>query len=225
MTSSTLMTREDLTFFLQAHARFREDSALFRGVLRSPDPVAKEQADALLAYWNNVTELLEHHHIVEDDVIWPKLRSRTSAADAALAALEAEHVNLDSAAAQACSALEALTGTQDSASMDRAAQAAEKFAADLAAHLDQEESLVIPVLLETFSKDDWNAIEEANMGSIVAHGLLGRMFPWVVDGMAEEVTRGVLAQMPDELAAEYHASWRPAHQDMRRSALGSVSSS
>ncbi|MFB7057432.1 hemerythrin domain-containing protein [Streptomyces vinaceus] len=225
MTTSIPMTHDDLTYFLQAHGRFREDTGEFRRVLHSPDQISEERAIALVAYWDNVMELLEHHHTVEDDVIWPTLRTKTSAADASLTLLESQHDGLDSRAAQVRSALVMLAGAPGPADRERAAHAAEEFHREIGTHLDQEESSVIPVMLASFSKADWLAIEGSNMESIVEHGLLARMLPWVLDGMADTPVRAILDGMPAALVSEYRTSWYPTHQTMRRAALGPAEAS
>lgn len=99
-----------------------------------------------------LAEMLHHHHHAEEAMLFPLVRRRTGVAPEPLVA---EHEALT----RAITAVDAsLAG---GAARAQAKDAVARFDEVLNAHLDREESLVIPVLLEMAADEAWDLLHGA----------------------------------------------------------------
>lgn len=96
-----------------------------------------------------LAETLHHHHHAEEVMLFPLIRRRTGTPPERLVS---DHEELTSAIALV---EESLAGSDK----ERAKAAAVTFDDVLVAHLDREESLVVPVLLEMTPDEAWALIE------------------------------------------------------------------
>ena len=101
----------DQTGMYVMHHAFRRDLARFESAVRQTPLGEEEVWRALAARWGRFATVLHHHHEVEDAAIWPLVVRRVDEAGGAqaeagravLAAMEAEHEEIDPALA-ACAA-------------------------------------------------------------------------------------------------------------------------
>jgi iron-sulfur cluster repair protein YtfE (RIC family) len=88
----------DLTVMLAAHQALRRD---LTGLARAAAEAARRepaQRAAVQRGWEVFQRQLHLHHTAEDELVWPALRQRLAASDAArsvLDAMEAEHEQID----------------------------------------------------------------------------------------------------------------------------------
>lgn len=142
----TVTSAPHLSGFLLAHSAFRAEFGLLARVVASPRDAAhaaliEDQIDFLLGY-------LHHHHTDEDVWLWPLLRARAPHAEPVLDALEQQHQDIDPQVAVAA---------------DRGRPAAERARAlrrldeMINRHLDDEERIAVPLVLEHITAAEWNA--------------------------------------------------------------------
>jgi 8-oxo-dGTP pyrophosphatase MutT (NUDIX family)/hemerythrin superfamily protein len=99
-----------------------------------------------------LAQTLHHHHHAEEAMLFPLVQSRTGVAPAQLVT---DHEALTRAIAEVEESLSA------GADKERATAAVATFAEVLVEHLDREEALVIPVLLEMTPSEAWALIDGA----------------------------------------------------------------
>lgn len=100
------------------------------------------------------------HHPKEDDVLFPRIRSRTNDIDATLDDLGRQHQN----GVVHLSGLKTLLGRMEAEIPGAAAEFAAKVATYAnfhSAHMRQEESVVLPKAVAVLDDDDWTAVAEA----------------------------------------------------------------
>lgn len=142
------------------HDRIRHFTALARKLAGATDVPPTEIADAAAAVHRYFTEALPRHVADEEQSLLPRLRGRSPALDAALATVEAEHVEHDPDVA----ALVGLTATlrdwpeRHGSLAGELAEVAARLDAAFSTHLEAEEAHVFPALRRHLSPDDEAAI-------------------------------------------------------------------
>lgn len=112
-------------------------------------------------------DLLHHHHRGEDELLWPKLRSRTEPqALEVIEEVEAQHESIDSALHEVEDRRLAWIENQTAESRERLAAELERLTIMLADHLDLEERALLPLAAMVLTVDEWHAVGAAGAASI-----------------------------------------------------------
>jgi hemerythrin-like domain-containing protein len=182
----------DMTGMYVMHHGFRRDLAAFEAAVRHTPVGDADVWAALRGRWARFAETLHHHHEVEDAEIWPVLLRRAAEvgeddAPALLAAMEAEHEQVDPA-------LEACT-TGFAAMVDHPC-ADHRNALDvhlttthalLLDHLRHEETEALPLAQRRLTHDDWATSERAAQRAYPPR-MMPFLLGWVEYGLdAEQV--------------------------------------
>jgi nucleotide-binding universal stress UspA family protein/hemerythrin-like domain-containing protein len=137
-------------------AEHRSLAAVLHALLAQVDDTTRRPEPALLRamlfYIEQFPERL--HHPKEEQQLFARLRQRTRACDAQLAALERQH---RAGADQFAELRNHLAGGDH----DAFARAVHAFAADQWKHMRDEETVVLPAASRHLQTDDWRAIAEA----------------------------------------------------------------
>jgi iron-sulfur cluster repair protein YtfE (RIC family) len=155
------MRTPDLGMFLLVHRALRRDAHAVVTAARGLHAQSPADAAALLGAYTVFEDALQQHHDAEDRVIWPALTARQPSCAPDLAALEAEHEDIERWLDEVRTALTALAAPD---SVDRAAiavdlvVAATALAHALDTHLAHEERVAVPLVLSTLDADDWDAM-------------------------------------------------------------------
>jgi hemerythrin-like domain-containing protein len=199
----------DLTIMLAAHDALRRDlvglaHAADRAVRRGP-----AQQAAVQRGWEVFQRQLHIHHTAEDDLVWPALRERLAASDAAqsvLEAMEAEHEQIDPLLAAVNQAMDGADrgGRPDGAAL---ADTVDVLTMALHGHLAHEERDALPLIGTALTVGEWRAV-----GRRIGLRNLRRapeMFAWMLDGAAPERAAAATDQLPPPARVLYRAVWQP----------------
>jgi hypothetical protein len=152
----------DVAFWLEVHRRFRHECAALEGLAddyRQQRLQARELAIVAAPRLSGLLTDLRGHHQVEDFHYFPVFRRLAPKLTSGIDVLEHDHAELDQDAVTAGSALRelraALTDGDANTSAATAALAAQQFVSAasqlclrICRHLNDEEDLVVPLLLE-----------------------------------------------------------------------------
>jgi iron-sulfur cluster repair protein YtfE (RIC family) len=199
----------DLTIMLAAHDALRRDlvglaHAADRAVRRGP-----AQQAAVQRGWAVFQRQLHIHHTAEDELVWPALRERLAASDAArsvLEAMEAEHEQIDPLLAAVNQAMDGADrdGRPDGATL---ADTVDVLTMALHGHLAHEERDALPLIGTALTVGEWRAV-----GRRIGLRNLRRapeMFAWMLDGAAPERAAAATGQLPPPARVLYRAVWQP----------------
>ncbi len=199
----------DLTVMLAAHEALRRDltglahaaAAQTAGAGRG-DPARRQ---AVQRGWEVFQRQLHIHHTAEDELVWPALRDRLAASDAArsvLDAMEAEHQQIDPLLAAVDRAMGQPGG--DDGSM---ADTVDVLTMALHGHLAHEERDALPLIGTALTAAEWRAV-----GRAIGVRNLRRapeMFAWMLDGAPPEQAAAATGQLPPPARVLYRTVWRP----------------
>ncbi|WP_327695059.1 hemerythrin domain-containing protein [Streptomyces sp. NBC_00459] len=140
------------------HRVFRRESALLPRLVRAVPDGASVRAEEVSAYLNDYVTGLHHHHALEDELIWPLLRARATAQDDLVARMEEQHGHIDRTLAAVGEWAPQWRRSADSVAGQELALALEDHRLALLDHLDDEEKLVLPLVAEHLTVDEWDEV-------------------------------------------------------------------
>jgi len=195
----------DLTIMLAAHQALRRD---LTGLARAAGDAGRPGPDrraAVARGWAVFQRQLHIHHTAEDELVWPALRDRLAASDAArsvLDAMEAEHQQIDPLLAEVNAAFDGPVPDGR-----RVADAVDGLTMALHGHLAHEERDALPLIGSALTVGEWRAV-----GRKIGVQNLRRapeMFAWMLDGAPPEQAAAATSQLPPPARVLYRAVWRP----------------
>ncbi|MER7128013.1 hemerythrin domain-containing protein [Streptosporangium saharense] len=115
------------------------------------------RAAAIGAYVTKLCAYIHHHHVSEDEVLWPVLE-RSAGAEVDLRDLSDDHSELDPLLAEISGQAKVFVSTGDAA---RLAALLTRLADMLDEHIEEEERLLFPIIRKYVSVADWEKVEKA----------------------------------------------------------------
>jgi hypothetical protein len=198
----------DLTVMLAAHEALRRDltglahaAAAHATGAGHGDPARRQ---AVQRGWAVFQRQLHIHHTAEDELVWPVLRERLAASDAArsvLEAMEAEHQQIDPLLAAVDRAMSGPGGD------GRLGDTVDVLTMALHGHLAHEERDALPLIGTALTAAEWRRV-----GRRIGLRNLRRapeMFAWMLDGAEPEQARAAAGTLPPPARALYRAVWQP----------------
>ncbi|WP_283133351.1 hemerythrin domain-containing protein [Rhizohabitans arisaemae] len=188
------------SMFLLIHHGLRRDAARYPAAVAALGPADGEAAAELAGSWAFYADMLDRHHRLEDDLIFPLLLAEEPALAGVLARLDAEHHELDVLLAEVARVLPALPepgGVREGVALFT------RLKDLLDAHLDTEEEHLVPVMNE-------RSADGLRLGDRTPPPPPAEALPWIEDGLDPAVAERVFATLPEglrarlpELRAEY----------------------
>ena len=160
-------TLVDVRDMIVVHTAMLREFRLAPAAVRRTTPGDRKQARAVTAHLRFVCDMLHHHHAGEDELLWPKLRARTSAAaGAVIDDVEAQHTDIDAALREVTALLDTWAVQPDVGSADQLGAHLDKLHALLRDHLDLEERALLPLAASVLTDTEWHAIGAAAAASM-----------------------------------------------------------
>ena len=142
---------------LAVHQVFR--TACGSAVPRPPSDSAADddpaQVELIRSYLDNVLRFLEVHHEGEDELLFPILLERDPDDAARIAEIAGQHTEVIAALADAHRAVDAFGATPGGETRQAAASALTALGAGLVPHLDDEESVIVPLAAQYMTMEEW----------------------------------------------------------------------
>lgn len=197
-TSDMLAVHEALTGALDAAP------SLVGGAGDRPD-----RAEVIGSYYENVLEFLHVHHAGEDQLIYPVLEARCAEQKAMLERIDAQHTLLDEPMVDARAAISAWKADPSVERGEAVVHLLGVIDETLRPHLEDEETLVLPVASAWISPEEWGQLPGHTLGSF------GADKPWLALGLVRERLTPdqqdqMLSGMPPELQSLWTEQWGPA---------------
>lgn len=211
---TTADPRADLAPHLAAYAAIHD--AMVRDARRLQRLVAvmdEAVAPGLARWWERYETEIEHHHVREDDLVFPLVADRSPGFSAD--ALVADHVVLDRHLAGLRRDFDDLgRGVTDLATVrDGLVDRVGALAEDLRAHLDAEEAAVFPVLASRVPADEYADLERGMRKGMSLRSLAFAL-PWILDDLAPDLRAH--AEVPMGLRFLDALVWERSYRNLTR---------
>jgi hemerythrin-like domain-containing protein len=189
------------------HRVFRNELRSAPQLISSVQPGQDRRLNSVADHIANVLAALHHHHMAEDELLWPKLHARIPQRAADIQRMETEHEHIARSAgdvelrlagwiaANHCTTRQTATWFRATHMLISAVNALTEL---VERHLSAEEERVVPLINENITDAEWRAITERGGSFISTHNI---RFGIAFVGMALEVCtaeerRHFLAGMP-----------------------------
>ncbi len=173
---------------------FRDMSDLIDGVAAGDLARAQVVGDHLAF----ILAALHHHHAAEDELLWPKLKTRVRGRQADLHRMVEEHNGIAAAVEHTESLLSTWTKSADPALSRQLLAAVAELSTQVDQHLEDEERNVLPIIEEHLTRKEWAAVVKRGASFLSARNLrLGIVLGWsVLEGATPDERRIFLSGVP-----------------------------
>ncbi|HEY1666486.1 MAG TPA: hemerythrin domain-containing protein [Trebonia sp.] len=189
------------------HTMFRREYALLPGLVRAVAAKDEERAKVVAGHVRLVNLILHHHHMAEDENLWPALLRRAPReVDPVIHLLESQHEALDVLLDEVSTRLDGWTDGADSADGEGLAAVLQRLVAALYEHMGLEEKLALPLVERYIFAAEWEAMIAAGAADIppetgpLVVGML--MYEGGLDPVPPQM-RDVLGEMAPKVYASY----------------------
>jgi iron-sulfur cluster repair protein YtfE (RIC family) len=180
------------------HAVFRRELGLAPRTIRGVEAGDVERARLVAGHVQGILQMLHHHHVSEDEFVWPRLLQRAPEQVAPLVAImEAQHQDVAKLGTEVTEALATFGQTTTVWPGEDVAQGIERMLPVLVEHLDTEEQRVVPLMEQHITQAEWNQMVQSGAADVppeVASFGFGMM---MYEG-EPEVIDAAIANMPSE---------------------------
>ncbi|AKL70919.1 hemerythrin domain-containing protein (plasmid) [Streptomyces goshikiensis] len=192
---STADERLDPQEMVVLHRVFRREIPLLADLVEAAAPGDRRRTAVLADHLDLVLGALGEHHEGEDHLLWPKLRERAAPGDGVVARMADQHEAIAGALA---GATELSHRWRTGADRDTALLLAEALRAldrHAAAHMDDEEEHLLPLMADHITPREWSEVGEHGRRSVPKAKLLIFLGAILEDATAQE-RQLFLSQMP-----------------------------
>ncbi|WP_433162896.1 hemerythrin domain-containing protein [Kribbella sp. CA-247076] len=161
--STTIDTRE----MNAVHTMFHREFRLAPGVVRAVGADDTGRARIVADHLEFLTTVLHHHHVGEDELLWPKLLARVPEELAPIVHLmEAQHERVGALLTEIEQLRPQWRATARPADTDELARLLDELYVSLVEHLEAEEERLLPIAARTVTEAEWNQLGEAGVAKL-----------------------------------------------------------
>lgn len=207
-----MVNDDDLRLFLLMHRAIRGDLARLPIAVAALVPSDRDRIAAIGRWLAFIERAIAHHHHTEDSWVYPRLAERDPSFVPDRSALERDHAALDPALASARARLAALTDS-DRFERDRDALVAHLEALDrsMTAHLDAEESAVVPRMKRLVRRDEIVDLEREGARTMPLRDM-ALVLPWALSFAGARELEMVEAILPWPVRMLYRWRWKKGYE-------------
>ena len=202
------------------HDALRRDLDRLEAALQQP--LGDDRRTALCGHVIWMLDVLHHHHVGEDEGVWPRVLAKRPDLQPMVDEMEAEHETL--AAASGGLRLAAAAYAQDGSERNRQEMAAavEHMKHATLPHLEHEEREAMPLVLATLDDDDWAYLEKNHFRKGMSFGDTGLYGMWIMDGLDPRRQGIVRATIPGPVLWFLQRRYGPRYRRTTEMAWGAA---
>ena len=144
------------------HSMFRREVGVAGDLVRRVEPGDTRRSGQVARHLDLIDRCLHHHHVIEDDLVWPLVLARASNDVAPTVELmESQHDVVATLLDRIEPRRARWAETADASGRDELAALYERLAVALVDHLDDEETRALPIAAECLSQSEWDSLGDA----------------------------------------------------------------
>jgi iron-sulfur cluster repair protein YtfE (RIC family) len=210
---SATAVRPDTYDMVLVHRVFRRELGAAPYLVRGVAPSNAQRAAVVARHITLLLIDLHLHHSAEDELLWPRLRERVDVDTALVARMEAQHERISALADKADRLLPVWRDNPEDSTTRGLADILEQLAAELDAHLGEEEAEILPLVAVHFTAAEWEELGEHGMEGIAKSRLL-----WALSAILEDADDADRAKFMAKVPLPARVAWRLiGHRRYRRS--------
>lgn len=212
MSDSTATQLTDTSDMISLHRVFREALAAGPRYVGSVQPGDTQRSALVADYYTNVLRLLHSHHHGEDELVTPKLVERAGADADVVTRIADQHQPVQTLLGDAEATVASWRVEPTQASSAQLIMTLAALDAQLTAHLDEEERVVLPIAARHMTPEEW--------GELPGHGLahfdgdkIWLALGLIRENMTPEQLAEMDAHMPPPVSDMWNTVGRPAFEE------------
>jgi hemerythrin-like domain-containing protein len=153
--------RPDTYDMVVVHRVFTRELGLLPGLVRAVAPADTARARLLTSHYRLVADLLHHHGVGEDELIWPLVVERANTTHRMVREMEEQHARLHELLDGGSELAARWEATADAAARDELAALLDQLCEAAGEHVRDEERAMLPLIEEHLSIAEWGALGES----------------------------------------------------------------
>jgi hemerythrin-like domain-containing protein len=148
------------------HRMFRRECALLPKLVAAVAGGDLARARAVAGHAREVLDMLHHHHVGEDELLWPRLSARTRIHADVLARMDSQHQSLAVMLEHSAASFAAWQHAPTVPATAALTALLEQLSAGLDEHFDEEEAAVLPVVECVVTAAEYQEVGQRGLVSI-----------------------------------------------------------
>jgi len=176
------------------HRALRRDLDRLETVTRSE--LSDSRREALCRHVTWMLDFLHHHHVGEDEGVWPRLLAKRPDLSPLVEQMSAEHEALAAASDRLRAASDAYAVDGSTEARTRLHEATLEMQKATLPHLDHEEREAIPLVVEALDAEDWEYLSKNHFRKGLSLSDSGISLMWDLDDLDPAYAAAVRSEVP-----------------------------
>lgn len=202
--------RPDVHDMVVVHRSFRRPCAEYPVLVRGLRPGDTARAALVVDAVRFMLMGLESHHTSEDEYLWPRLTARAPEQADVIARMQEQHHRLDELVTKVTAALDELAADPRQPLCEQVAAHLTELGSVLIAHIDEEESTILPLAAEHLSVAEWEELGKSGLAKL-DRKLLLRAFSALMAAATPEEQQTLLTKAPPPARVLWRLSGRRSY--------------
>jgi hemerythrin-like domain-containing protein len=192
----------DTSDMVIVHRMFRRECALLPTLVAAVAVGDVARARTVARHAREVLDMLHHHHVGEDELLWPRLSARTRFHADLLARMDSQHHGVAVLLEHAAPALAQWQDAPTAHTSTPLTALLEQLSTGLNEHFDEEEAEILPIVERVITAAEY---QEVGQRGIVAIPLTRRliMLGYFLEGATPDEQTNFLAAVPAPVRLAY----------------------
>ena len=156
----------DTSDMVIVHRMFRRECALLPQLVAAVAGGDVARARTVARHAREVIDMLHHHHVGEDELLWPRLSARTRFHADLLARMDSQHQGLAVLLEHAATWLTAWQDEPTAPTSTALSALLEQLSAGLNEHFDEEEAAVLPIVERVITAAEYREVGQRGLVSV-----------------------------------------------------------
>jgi hemerythrin-like domain-containing protein len=208
------MTNFKMSGYLFIHKAMRQDALKLEAATERLLEMSADEVQKLAKWFEFFWEMVETHHVIEDDDMFPKISVRDTAFQPNSTQLTQDHRQLHDLVDEIQRTLASFptqSGQQRLSSAYWCKKMATDFRHNLSDHLDREEASVVPSVAKYFSLAEQVKMTNETL-KLMPTKHLSLLVPWIFSALTEAEIKTALSEAPLPIRVMYRLSWRRKYE-------------
>ena len=156
----------DTSDMVIVHRMFRRECALLPQLVAAVAGGDVARARTVAGHAREVLDMLHHHHLGEDELLWPRLSARTRFHTDLLARMDSQHQGLAVLLEHAATAFTAWQDAPTAHTSTPLTALLEQLSTGLNEHFDEEEAEILPIVERVITAAEYQEVGQRGLVSI-----------------------------------------------------------
>jgi hemerythrin-like domain-containing protein len=202
----------DTSDMVIVHRMFRRECALLPKLVAAVAGGDVARAHTVAGHAREVLDMLHHHHLGEDELLWPRLSARTRFNTDLLARMDSQHQGLAVLLDHAATAFAEWQDAPTAPTSTPLTALLERLSTGLNEHFDEEEAAILPIVERVITAAEY---QEVGQRGLVSIPLTRRLIAlgYLLEGATPQEQTDFLAAIPRPARLAYRLIGERQHRN------------